>query len=45
MASGWHRVRTSMRRIGLIVRGTSTVSRPVMRRAMRKERPATSPQS
>jgi len=45
IASGWHRVRASMSRIGLMCDGTSTLSRPVMRRAMRNERPATSPQS
>jgi len=43
--SGWHSVRISMRRMGLMWAGTSTLSRPVMRRAMRNERPATSPQS
>ena len=43
--SGWQSVRASMSRIGLMCAGTSTLSRPVMRRAMRNERPATSPQS
>ena len=45
IASGWHSVRISISRIGLMLLGTSTLSRPVMRRAMRMERPATSPQS
>ncbi len=45
IASGWQRLRISMRRMGLMCDGTSTLSRPVMRLAMRNERPATSPQS
>ncbi len=46
-----HRVRAGracgspISRIGLMCAGTRTLSRPVMRRAMRNERPATSPQS